>query len=447
MVFMGLTFKEQKVVGILFIVWTIYAFTYSMEFHMPGFFFLILITCIFSYTLVIRHIVRRSLFLKKVYIIYLLYSVYILCQFIHGLFNSGSYWQYKALIFNTLILYLPLLALLFSHPIENIIILKNWNACINPKYLFIYFLLFFTFSLQFSFGPVYFLYAVFFFWLPNKWKFAVGWIILLMLVGNLEDRSQVLKGAFALLLCGGVFMKKIVHISLLHIAHWGFYILAIILLILGLTGKFNIFSPDTYEGEREIESNQTYDPEKPEEEENLLTVDTRTALYYETIMSALENNYVIFGRSPGRGNDTKLFSFISDSIGESDVERVRNEICHINIFTWTGIVGVVIYLLLYFQASFLALYRSKNIYVKYLSVLIAFHWAYGWVEDINDINMMNVGLWLIIGICVSPYFRNMSEREFELWFKSTFISEQVTPYHQFILNKEMTKLKSIQPEA
>ncbi len=440
---MGLTFKEQKIVGILFIIYTIYAFIYSMELHMPGFFSLILITCIISYTLVIRHIVKRSLFFKKVYLIYLIYSLYILFQFIHGIFNSSSYWQFKALIFNTLILYLPLLTLLFSHPTENIGILRTWNTCIHPKYPFLYLLPLVTFSIQFCFGPAYFLYAVFWFWLPKKWKFSVGIIILLMLVGNLEDRSQVLKGTLALLLCGGIFMKKIVHISLLHLAHWGCYILAIILLILGLTGKFNIFSPDTYEGEREIESNQAYDPEKPEEEENLLTVDTRTALYYETIMSAIENNYVIFGRSPGRGNDTKLFSFISESIGESDVERVRNEICHINIFTWTGIVGVVIYLLLYLQASFLALYRSKNIYVKYLSVLIAFHWAYGWVEDINDINMMNVGLWLMIGICVSPYFRNMGEREFELWFKSIFISDMVTPYHKFILNKELKSLKSI----
>ncbi len=124
-------------------------------------------------------------------------------------------------------------------------------------------------------------------------------------------------------------------------------------------------------------------------------------------------------------------------------ERSKNEFCHLSIFTWIGLVGMLVYSFFYIQASFLGLYKTKNIYIKYLSLLIAFHWAYGWIEDACEFNMMNVAIWMMIGICLSPKFRSMSESEFELWFKSIFADGPVTPYHRYVLGREISACKYI----
>ncbi len=391
--------------------------------------------CAFSFIQLFKERLYNSIYLSVI-----VYLIYIFIQIIHGLFNAHNYWQYKSLMTSTFSLLLPQFVLLFSNPSSDIRILNTWKEILNPKWLIVFCSLLAIGSLHFTYGPAYFLFAIFIFWLPTKWKFILFVLLGVMILGDFGSRAQVVKGLITVVFALGIYFRKYIPVFFLHLSHWLFYFIALLFLFLGLSGIFNIFSPEKIETERKLEMNHVFDQNEVEAERSEdLAADTRTFAYVEVITSAIENEYVIFGRSPARGNDTESYKNIAESLGSEYVERGTNELCHLNVFTWTGVVGVVLYSFFYIQASFLALYRSRNIYIKYLAVLVSFHWAFGWVEDFNTFDMMNVGLWLIIGICISPRFRSMKDHEFELWFKSIFVDELLTPYHKYILKKELSE--------
>ncbi len=344
--------------------------------------------------------------------------------------------------YNTFSLLLPFIALLFSNPASNIHILGVWKNILDPIYFIVFVSLLSIESIHFIYGPAYFLFAIFFIWLPRKWQFIIGILLIVMLFGDIGARAQFIKGLISIVFAIAIYFRNLIPMYILKISHFFFYFIAIIFLILGLTGIYNIFSPERYEGEKKVEANQVYGHADGENTNNL-SVDSRTFIYIEVITSALEHNYLIFGRSPSRGNDTNSFMDIAESLNTNYNERNKNELCHLNIFTWIGIVGLLLYSIFYIQASFLALYKSHNIYVKFLSIIIAFHWAFGWIEDINNFDMMNFGLWMIIGICLSSKYRGMTDKEFELWFKSIFVNETITPYHKYVLEKELLQNNTI----
>lgn len=96
-----------------------------------------------------------------------------------------------------------------------------------------------------------------------------------------------------------------------------------------------------------------------------------------------------------------------------------NELCFPNMFTWLGLVGMILYCLVYLKAPYLAVYKSRNIFMKLIGVFIAFRFTYGWVEDFNSFSIMNIALWMIIAMGFSDSFRKMTNREFKYWIYKT----------------------------
>ena len=74
----------------------------------------------------------------------------------------------------------------------------------------------------------------------------------------------------------------------------------------------------------------------------------------------------------------------------------------------------------YFRSSYLALYRSNSYFIKLIGVFIAFHWAYGWVEDATKFAILNISLWSAISMGLSSQFRAMSDKEFLKWLEGVF---------------------------
>lgn len=164
--------------------------------------------------------------------------------------------------------------------------------------------------------------------------------------------------------------------------------------------------------------------------EDDLSADTRTFIYIEVIKSALQHNYVIGGRTPARGNDSMAFGALNaEELKTGKYERHSNELCHTNIFTWLGLIGVVLYSLIYLRSSYLAVYKSNNIYIKFLGCFIAFRWAYGWIEDINRFDIANISLWMMIAMGLSVQFRNMNNKEFANFIKKIFVKETCQSLH------------------
>lgn len=241
--------------------------------------------------------------------------------------------------------------------------------------------------------------------------------LFLMLIADLGARSQVIKAAMALLISIAYLLAKYLSDKILRLAHWCCYILPIVLLVLGLSGTFNIFK-DLSSNEGKYKQVKMVDGQLVEED---LSADTRTFIYIEVIESALRHHYTVWGRTPARGNDSAAFgAYMADFLKTGKFERHSNELCHLNIFTWTGLIGLVLYSLIYLRSSYLVVYHSKNLFMKLVGVFIAFRWAYGWVEDFNRFDIMNISLWMLIAMGLSPLFRRMTNREFKLWVLSIF---------------------------
>ena len=128
----------------------------------------------------------------------------------------------------------------------------------------------------------------------NK-RILVSLMILYMALFGISQRFDYLRIILPLVVF--VFIKF--HILLGRISSkilFGFLmLLPIVLFFFAQSGKFNVFDMDSY-----IEG--TYTSSSGENMKD----DTRTILYEEAINSALDNNYLWYGRTPGYGYDSKF---------------------------------------------------------------------------------------------------------------------------------------------
>lgn len=250
--------------------------------------------------------------------------------------------------------------------------------------------------------------------LTKKWKIVILIFSVIAITASLAARSNVIKFVVPFLLGLLYYARPFVGPKLLGLGRLFLLILPITLFILGATGQFNIFRMSEY-----IQGEYTTDTSSGEKED--LTADTRTGLYVEVVASALKNNYMWLGRTPARGNDSVLFGAqIEAQTHTGKFERYTNEVSILNIFTWTGLVGVILYFLIFMRASYLAIYKSKSWYMKILGVYLSFRWAYAWVEDFSRFDLSYIFLWIIIGMCFSTSFREMSNGEFKYWVRGIF---------------------------
>ena len=214
--------------------------------------------------------------------------------------------------------------------------------------------------------------------------------------------------AAATILCAVAFcFNSIVKISWLKIVHGLFYVVPVVLLILGMTGTFNVFKDSVSESNYNKYTQVKYVNGQKQEEN--LAADTRTFIYEEVLGSALRHNYIIWGRTPARGNDSYYFgSFNAEQLKTGKYERHGNELCHLNVFTWLGLIGLLLHSAIYLIASYRAVYYSNNLFVRYIGIMVAFNWALGWIENTTGFNIMNLTIWIMISICLSSKFRSMN---------------------------------------
>lgn len=351
----------------------------------------------------------------KVVSIFLLWAVF---GIIRGCFVADNYWEYKALIDNSFVLLFPLIVFAFKNPatIRNVyriwliygllayILFFYWNVNISQSYL----------------GPIYLL-ACFLPLIPKKtWKGLVFILLLLLLTYHYQDnRSQMIKALVSICIALSCQFKRWIPNKVIKAVFVFLYLSPVVLLALGITGIFNIFSDtnEKYEG-RDVLQEQGTSVD--------MSADTRTFIYQEVITSAVDHHYVLFGRTPARGNDTQFFYDLGSDlqsvhhVNNIKHEREMNEVCFPNIFTWLGLVGMLLYILIYLWASYLGVFKSNSFYVKMAGIVTAFNFAYGWIENVNNFDILNVVYWTFISICLSSQFRNMNDDDFNKWFSSIF---------------------------
>lgn len=350
---------------------------------------------------------RKQMFWINIYIYWNVIEI------IYGFFVAETYWDWKGLIDNIMILLMPLVALACTNPqfVQNI--MRVYLKHSLP--LFVLVVLFLTpGAYGFYLIPIS-LILFFLKFIDIKWKVLFISLSIFVLLADLDARSNVIKFAAPLLLVISIPLVRNIKLNILNAVRRVLLISPYVLFFLAISSTFNIFKLDEYiEGDyKEIRANS-----KGELVETNLTADTRTALYEEVLSTASKYNTWITGRSPARGNETELFSSLSEVTGRN--ERLSNEVAILNIFSWTGVVGVFIYFMIFCKASYLSLIKSNNVYSKIIALFLAFRWVYAWVEDINNFSLNYYFVWLLIGFCYSNSFRMMTDQDIKYWVKGIF---------------------------
>jgi hypothetical protein len=256
----------------------------------------------------------------------------------------------------------------------------------------------------------------------------------IVLVADLGARSSVIKFSLPLLILIIYYFRNIIPVKTIETLRLSLFIIPILFLVLGVSGVFNVFKMNEYiKGEY---TSMGVDGEGNIVEQDII-VDTRTFLYVEVLESAVNNNYWLLGRTPARGNDSDTFGVLAAEL-TGRYERIENEIGLANVFTWTGIVGVILYFLIFYRATFLAINKSRNIYVKMLGVYVAFRWLFSWIEDVNNFSLNYFMLMIMLGLCFSYSFRNMTDNEIIIWARGIFDVRYVR-LQQILFKKEINE--------
>lgn len=239
--------------------------------------------------------------------------------------------------------------------------------------------------------------------LPKKQKYIWFILTIVIVVSSFvgDARSHVIKYAFCFLLGITIswdkFYRKMKHLV------WAFFIVPIVLFFLGVFGIFNIFAIDSYLDSKTLS------------EETI--ADTRTLVYQEVLLSAIDNDYIMTGRGIGKGYES-LFQqrraeetmSVSNTTDLNASER-QSEVGILNIFTWGGIIYVVIYTLFYISVVYYGIYRTKNCFSRNAAIFLAFYYFYSWVENFQSYSIIYLSSFLFIVMTISPYFREMSNYE------------------------------------
>ena len=336
---------------------------------------------------------------------------------IKGCFIAETYWDWKGLANNTFSLLLPLVSYIASNLLAARKMLHSYIHLILPLFIIFIFI-----TQKDGWGlflmPISFL-LLFFSVIPSNWKILIILISIFVMTVDLGARSSVIKFGVPLLFVLLYYCKFFNLKIILEFIRIGCFIIPVALFCMAVFSNIDVFHLSQFvTGNKEIIVKTHANPQ-----ENL-TADTRTFLYQEVLQSAAKNNYWWFGRSPARGNETRAFADLHYITGR--FERLSNEVGILNVFTWTGIIGVILYFMVFYKASYLALNQSNNTFSKMLGLYVAFRWIWAWVEDTQNFSLNYFMIWFMIGLCCSREFRMMNDVQIKYWIQSIFRKTNLT---------------------
>lgn len=355
-----------------------------------------------------------------------IFLVWAIIGIVRGYFVAENYWEYKALAQNAYILLFPIIVFAFEDPQIVKKVYRFWIVW-GLFFYAIYFCKQIDYISQFYLAPIFFVTCYIAILDKKKWYWLliISFLAFMLLTYKYQDnRSQSIKSAFAIVIAIACYCKKYIPKWTIKVSWTTLLITPVILLYLGISGQFNIFESTSkeYEGKNTIEVQDA----SGEIRESDLSADTRSFIYREVISSAIIHDYVWQGRTPARGNDTEFFYNLADDLQkvryEKNIkhERNSNEVNFPNIFTWLGLVGMILYAYIYIYASYLGVFKSNSFYVQMAGLVVAFYFLYGWVENMPKVDISNIVYWSFISICFSPKFRKMTDADFKQWYKGLF---------------------------
>ena len=241
--------------------------------------------------------------------------------------------------------------------------------------------------------------------LKSVWLSLLVFVITLVVVFlSLSNRAGLLRILISLCIVGAYYIMMYVKINKKIINALVFTILMIPLfsLYLGIKGQ-SIFQMTL--GKNEIEYSQ-YNP----------YADTRTFLYYEVFQDLKSNNSFLLGKGMAGGYSSLAFETYN---------RNMVEVGFLQLLMKTGIIGVFIYCFVIISAIYQALSRSNNLFIKSIGLLLSSYIVLIFIENVIAFNLLNVVIWICVGMCHSSVLRNMEDSEIKKLFVSSFKQSKI----------------------
>ena len=273
---------------------------------------------------------------KKAIVIFKLYLTWNIVSIFRAYFFAETYWDWKGLINNGFSLLLPIVVFIATNKVQLQSMLSFFFKFVLPLAIPI--------LIPLSVGTWgWYLFPVCFIvpFLPAlkfQWKVIILVIVTIVSLGDLTARSHILKyGIPVVLLLIYYFRAFLITKKTIVILHKSLIIAPWLLFFLATSGVFNVFKMDDYISGVDTQST---------DEKQSLIQDSRTFIYKEVLNSAIKYDYWLLGRSPARGNETAAFAdLIKKETGRD--ERLLNEPNIANVFNWQGLVGVLLYFLIF----------------------------------------------------------------------------------------------------
>lgn len=344
-----------------------------------------------------------------------LYLIWVVISAIRGVYLAEGYWDYKSLV-SSLFFYLSPICLCFFQQPANFVKVSRICLYLLP---FVFIVLLPIVQLE-AIGKILLIippFLLFLFKLPIKEKiYLLVWFFAIFVLGTLGARSTAIRFIVAFLFSLSLLLKHFLYTN--KAARYIcliMYVTPIVLFILGVSGQLNIFEAMSENNKGKYEAAGAFDADETED----LAADTRTFIYVETIHSAITENYVIWGHSLSRGYKSLWFQS-TDLISYARGERHSSEVAILNVFTHMGLIGVVLYSLIFIIASWNAILKGKSYFIKMVGLWIAFRWVYSWVEEFTRFDINYIYIWAFIAMCYSPIYLKMSDKEFLEHIKMCF---------------------------
>lgn len=329
-----------------------------------------------------------------------LFSIWVLwniLSLIRGSFFAEDYWDWKAILLYSLAFSFIPMTFFIGRNIDFAKIVFRFVITILFPFGFILIPLAFVSSIELYSRimiPVG-LFLVFLPFLKYRWKLLVIIVAVTSIVMVIGFRSNIIKIAFSLGLILIYWLRNFIPKISIRFLRIFLFALPIVLLVLAVSGKFNIFS--------DLGGDEGYTTQNSSGEVQNLMADTRSGLYRDVLATMDQSENWLMGEGAGGRYQTERFDYLGDGRG-----RYGSEVGILNILLYHGLIGVSIYFLLLFSVSYYAIRRSNNTLAQLLGLYIAFRWTYAFVEEFTQYDLNFYFFWITVGLVSSARFREMS---------------------------------------
>lgn len=145
-------------------------------------------------------------------------------------------------------------------------------------------------------------------------------------------------------------------------------------------------------------------------QENLMA-DTRTLLYIEVFQDLRVKNDYIFGGGVTAGYRSYR-----------NLERRAVEVGFLQMMLKVGTVGVLVYMALIISAIYKAINRAKSKFFTGLGLLLASYVILFFIENVLAFDLLNIVIWLVIGMCHSRELLSKDDSELKAMFQKKLVT-------------------------